>query len=189
MPCCVHSGSLFSLGWPLASLVPGLQDTFRFGGALAALGACFWCPCGTPSLPLHIGTLSFPLHDLWLSHLLARIPLSVEECMVPKLETSKSIPGRFFEPRLSGCLKLLLSLATVQSLHWDLFAFHEIFVCLPLCPNGLILWQAESVSDYLATSLATIIFCISSSCLCGHAFVSPSRTEEVRAARSAAPNF
>ena len=123
-----------------------------FLGVLAILGACFWCPCGAPSLPLQISTLSLPLHDLWLSHLLAGLPLSVNERMIPKLETSKSMPGRFFELHLSGCLKLLLSLTTVQSLHWDLFVFYEIFVCLPLLPTGLILWKTETVSDYLATS-------------------------------------
>ena len=85
----------------------------HFWGALAVLGACFLCPRGAPSFPLQIGTLSLPLHDLWLSHLLAGLPLSVKERMIPKLETSKSMPGRFFELHLSGHLKLLLSLATV----------------------------------------------------------------------------
>ena len=83
-----------------------------------------WCPCDAPSLHLQIGTLSLPLHDLWLSHLLARLPLSVKERMIQKLETSKSISARFFELHLSGCLKLLLSLSTVQPLHWNLFAFY-----------------------------------------------------------------
>ena len=150
---CVHVSFHFVSRVLLRPLLSSLEAFgVHFWGALAVLGACFWCPCGAPSLPLQIGTLSLPLHDLWLSHLLAGLPLSVEERMIPKLETSKSISARFFELHLSGCLKLLLSLATVQSLHWDLFAFYEIFVCLPLLPTGLILWQTESVSDSLGTS-------------------------------------